>query len=90
MTQLVAPETCEIKRVFVSPTARGRGVARTLCRAAIDWAREAGYRRMVLDTMRSLPEAIALYQGMGFRTTDPYHEMPPEFAPLVLYFEYPL
>ncbi len=90
MTHRIDAHTCEIKRVFVTPAARGRGVAQLLCKAAMDHARTLGYQRMVLDTMRSLPEAMALYEGMGFRSTAPYYDVPQELADDIVFYEHPL
>ena len=87
MTLRIDAQTCEIKRVFVAPAARGHGVARKLCSAAMDRAREDGYQRMVLDTMRCLTEAIKLYQNMGFSICAPYHNLNPDHAEHILFFE---
>ncbi len=85
MTQRLDGETVEIKRVFVDEAARGAGLGRALCVAAMDRARAGGYRRIALDTMVTLPEAIALYEGLGFRPCPPYHKLPPNLAPRVLF-----
>ena len=59
--------TAVLLRLFVSPRDRGRGVARSLVEAAIAFARENGYRRIVLDTHKAqLPAAYRLYQSLGF------------------------
>jgi GNAT superfamily N-acetyltransferase len=56
----------EIKRMFVIPEARGRGLARRLLAELEDSARAAGRRRMVLETGQKQPEAIALYASSGY------------------------
>lgn len=56
----------EIKRMYVLPEKRGRGIAAQVLIALEDWAAEAGYRRCVLETGRKQPEAIALYIKNGY------------------------
>jgi GNAT superfamily N-acetyltransferase len=57
----------EIKRMYVVPAARGRGIALALLRALEDSAREAGRTRAILETGTLQPEAIALYGKAGYR-----------------------
>lgn len=57
----------EIKRMYVVPEARGRGLARKVLAALEDDARAAGRTRMVLETGVKLPEAISLYLSSGYR-----------------------
>lgn len=58
----------ELKRLFVYPEARGRGLGAELMRQAIEWARARGYARIKLDTIRDkMPSAIRLYAALGFR-----------------------
>ncbi|MER7988565.1 GNAT family N-acetyltransferase [Streptomyces noursei] len=56
----------EIKRMFVVPTARGRGLARRILAALESDARAAGRLRMVLETGTEQPEALALYASSGY------------------------
>lgn len=56
----------ELKRMYVSPAARGRGVARALLAELERTALEAGYGRMVLETGSRQPEALALYKSAGY------------------------
>jgi WS/DGAT/MGAT family acyltransferase len=56
----------ELKRMFVRVEHRRRGHARRMLVALEDWARSAGYRRVVLETGLAQPEAIALYESAGY------------------------
>ncbi len=68
--------TCEMKRLFVRPAFRGKGVGRALARAIIEQARRIGYKRMRLDTV--LEPAKSLYRSLGFREIPPYQHVPIE------------
>jgi ribosomal protein S18 acetylase RimI-like enzyme len=73
-------ETCELKRVYVRPEARGRGIGRTMVITLIGSARRIGYRRMRLDTVPALKPALGLYRSLGFRFIAPYRAIPTERA----------
>jgi GNAT superfamily N-acetyltransferase len=66
----------EIKRMYVVPGARGRGVARALLRALEDAARELGYVAVRLDTGPRQPHAQALYLACGYRPIADYNGNP--------------
>ena len=64
--RLLDAETAEIKRMYVEPTARGRGLGRRMLQALEAEARLLGAHDLVLETGTRQPEAIALYSRAGF------------------------
>lgn len=69
-------DACEMKRLFVRPAFRACGCGRALTMAVIDWARAAGFARILLDTLPSMREAQQLYLRLGFHDTAPYRFNP--------------
>jgi len=66
--------TAVLQRLYVRSGYRGRGLARTLVAAAIDFCRKGECRRVVLDTAREqLPAAYGLYVSLGFTMCEPYY-----------------
>ena len=61
-----ADATCELKRMYVAPEARGRGLARSLLERLEDEAVGLGYTTLWLETGTEQPEAIALYESHGY------------------------
>src|ERR1035441_1662490 len=59
-------ETCEVKRMFVDPAFRKRGIARALMLKLLERAKERGYRRVRLGTLHTMTAAQALYRDLGF------------------------
>ena len=68
----------ELKRLFVRPEYRGRGVGRALAMRVLEEAIAAGYACIRLDTLARLKEAGQLYQSLGFKQIKPYCPNPLE------------
>lgn len=56
-----ADDTMEVKRMYVPPEHRGRGIASVVLQELESWAKELGYKKCILETGEKQPEAIALY-----------------------------
>jgi putative acetyltransferase len=66
----------EVKRLYVRPKFRGKGVGRALLEGVISYAREFGYSALYADTLPSMSEAQRLYALYGFEKTTPYSANP--------------
>jgi ribosomal protein S18 acetylase RimI-like enzyme len=78
-------ETCEMKRLYVCPEFRGKGIGLALVNAILEEARKIGYRCIRLDTVEpSMRDAVAMYRRFGFREIPPYRSNP---MPGTLYME---
>jgi GNAT superfamily N-acetyltransferase len=73
-TRLIDPQTAEIKRMYVAPEFRGRGIAGRVLEGLEQHARSLGARQIVLETGERQPEAIALYTRAGFQPIPLYGE----------------
>jgi putative acetyltransferase len=67
---------CEMKRLFINPQQRGKGIGRILTNAVVQEAKRLGYKRMRLDTVPSMTSAIGLYRSLGFEEIPPYCHNP--------------
>lgn len=76
-------EDGELKRMYLRPIFRGLGYGKKLLAAAVALARELGYRRLLLDTLPSMANAIHLYSSQGFYEIPPYRYNP---VPGTLFF----
>lgn len=88
MIQPLSDTDAEIKRVYMSPAARGTGAGHLLSQALVDQARADGYARVLLDTNREFAPARALYEKLGFRNRGPYAELPPGTEAHLVFYEF--
>jgi putative acetyltransferase len=75
----------EIKRVWVDPSARGKGLSRTLMTSIEREAQKLGYSVARLETGVHQPAALALYQALGYQECGPFGEYKPD--PMSVFFE---
>ena len=81
----LAPDICEMKRLYVRQQFRGKGLGRELAEKIIAEARQLGYKKLRLDTVEPVMKtAVAMYRTLGFREIPPYCQNPIEGA---LYME---
>ena len=65
-TSGLATDTCELVKLYLSPAARGKGIGRALMQKCLEEAKNAGYKKVYLETMPELISAIPLYEQFGF------------------------
>ena len=71
------PRICEMKRLYLRPTFRGKGLGPALADRVITEARQIGYQRMRLDTVEPvMKDAVAMYRKIGFQEIAPYRANP--------------
>lgn len=85
----IREDACKVKRLYVRPDQRGRGLGKTMLGQLIDAAREIGYARILLDSATYMSDAHALYRSMGFEDIDfyPEGETNEAFKPFMVYME---
>jgi GNAT superfamily N-acetyltransferase len=80
-------ETGEIKRMYVSPTFRKIGAGRAILQSLLNAAKEAGFKRVRLDSPKFMESAHSLYRSFGFKDISAYPEVeiPEEFRQYLLF-----
>jgi len=70
---LIENQTCELRKMYLHKSHRGKGLGKLLLDSALVEAKKLGFRRMTLETASVLKEAIALYESYGFVEYEPDH-----------------
>ncbi len=65
-------KTCELRKMYLIPACRGKGMGRKLLDRVLDKAKSQGFERMVLETSSKLVEAIAMYKRYGFTRAEDF------------------
>ncbi len=65
-TEGLPPKTCELVKIYVSATARGKGLGKILLQQCVDEAKKNGFEKMYIETMPELTNAIEMYKKYGF------------------------
>ncbi|NVJ70247.1 MAG: GNAT family N-acetyltransferase [Alphaproteobacteria bacterium] len=71
-----SPDVCEMKRLYVLPEGQRTGAGRLLCEHLMQEAKARGYTTMLLDSLKRLEAAVALYRKLGFEEIEPYNFNP--------------
>lgn len=72
------PHAAEMKRLYVRPAFRGKGIAHGLVMQVLKKAKGAGYSCVLLDTLKTMEEAQLLYKRLGFQEIPLYYDNPVE------------
>jgi putative acetyltransferase len=65
-TEGLDPDTCELVKMYLLPEARGLGLGKTLIQKCLEFAKEAGYEKVYLESMPELKKALKVYEKFGF------------------------
>lgn len=85
--QSLGPGDAEIKRVYISPDARGTGAGRVMMLQLIEDCKAMGFRRILMDTGRLMTSAQGLYDSLGFKRRDAYQPIPDIADGILVFFE---
>jgi putative acetyltransferase len=65
-TEGLPADTCELVKMYLLPEVRGKGIGKLLLSACIEFAKQQGYKKMYLETMNELKQAVSMYEKTGF------------------------
>jgi len=65
-TEGLPADTCELVKMYILPQARGKGLGKLLISQCIEFAKQQGYKKMYLETMNELNQAVLMYEKTGF------------------------
>lgn len=85
----IRPDAAEMKRMFVRPEARRKGLGKAIFDMRVAEARRLGVKTLYADTVRGNTEMLRLYEAEGFTVIPRYdgNANPPEYAPFLVYLE---
>lgn len=69
-TEGLPPDTAELAKVYLLPETRGKGYGKALINKCINYAKEAGYSKIYLESMPELSKAVSIYEKLGFTYLD--------------------
>lgn len=61
------PDVCELRKMYFLPETRGQGIGARMMQTCLDSARELGFKRCYLETLRGMDAAMRLYERTGFQ-----------------------
>ncbi len=65
-TEGLPADTCELVKMYLLPEVRGKGIGKLLINNCIEFAKHKGYKKMYLETMNELKQAVNMYEKTGF------------------------
>lgn len=81
------PEIGELKRMFVHPAFRGQRISERMVESLFEQARLYGYKRVILDSHRSMTNAHEIYRKLGFGEVDAPTDFPEELKQVVVFMD---
>ena len=66
-TENLPAGTCELVKLYVNQSARGKGLGKLLLEKSMHWAKANGYTQIYLESMPELSKAVSIYEKLGFK-----------------------